>query len=144
MKKLLEKYDAELASLIKQKSELESQLRQIILDTLADIAKTECKINKISNHCFAIRFSDLIDKPWGPTYHNWESSIPILTTYLESKPVFQWVACLRKKLSSVKPGTPIIFETKGRVCGYPVTYKHPVSYEFIDKVLKRLYELPLN
>lgn len=142
MKTLLGKYDAELASLIKRKSELESQLRQIVLDTIANIAKTECKINKISNHCFTIKFSDLIGNPWSPTYHNWESSIPILITYLESKPVFQWVACLQKKLSSVKPGAPIIFETKCRVCGYPVTHKHPLSYEFIDKVLKRLYELP--
>lgn len=97
------------------------------------------KLNRISEHIFTIRFSDMIGQPWEPRYYDWQQSIAIVKRFLQSKPAVEWKNALQRKLKEAKPGRPVRFIFKrGNAWYNRVTENIPVSYQFIQEIVNQL------
>lgn len=138
MRKSLNDIQKELEALEKQKRELEIEIEHVINTAMQRVAASQ-KLNRISEHCFIIRFSDMIGRPWVPRYYDWQQSIAIVKRFLQSKPAVQWKEALRKKLADTKSGCPVIFTfTHGGSWYSKVTERIPVSYNFIQEIVNQL------
>ncbi len=138
MGKSLNDIQKELEALEKQKRELEIAIETIINTAMQRVAASQ-KLNRISEHIFTIRFSDMIGQPWEPRYYDWQQSIAIVKRFLQSKPAVEWKEALRKKLADTKPGCPVIFTfTHGGSWYSKVTERIPVSYNFIQEIVNQL------
>ena len=138
MGKSLNEIQKELKALEKQKRELEIEIEHVINTAIQRVADSQ-KLNRISEHCFTIRFSDMIGQPWEPRYYNWRESIAIVKRFLQSKPAVQWKEALQKKLADTKPDCPVIFtHIHGGSWYSKVTERIPVSYKFIQEIVNQL------
>jgi len=88
MEKSLNDIQKELEALEKQKRELEIEIETIINTAMQRVAASQ-KLNRISEHIFTIRFSDMIGQPWEPRYYDWQQSIAIVKRFLQSKPAVE-------------------------------------------------------
>lgn len=138
MGKSLNEIQKELEALEKQKRELEIEIEHVINTAIQRVANSQ-KLNRISEHIFTIRFSDMIGQPWEPRYYNWRESIAIVKRFLQLKPAVQWKGALQQKLNSTKPGRPVKFIFKRENAWYNrVTETIPVSYQFIQEIVNSL------
>lgn len=138
MEKSLNDIQKELEALEKQKRELEIAIETIINTAMQRVAASQ-KLNRISEHIFTIRFSDMIGQPWEPRYYDWQQSVTIIKKFLQSKPAVQWKSALQKKLHETKPGNPVIFTfTHGGSWYNKVTERIPISYQFIQEIVNQL------
>ncbi len=137
MDKSIKDIEKELALLDKQKTKLENKLTEVVESAMLHVAKAQ-KINRISEHIFVVRLSDIIDNPWTPHFYDWNQSVSIVQKFLRNKPVLQWKDALRKKLGDTQEGKPVIFTfSRGSGC-YKTIERVPVSYEFIKEIIKQL------
>ena len=138
MEKSLKDIQKELEALEKQKRELEIAIETIINTAMQRVAASQ-KLNRISEHIFTIRFSDMTGQPWEPRYYDWKQSVTIIKKFLQSKPAVQWKSALQKKLHETKPGNPVIFTfTHGGSWYNKVTERIPISYQFIQEIVNQL------
>ena len=138
MEKSLNDIQKELEALEKQKRELEIAIETIINTAMQRVAACQ-KLNRISEHIFTIRFSDMIGQPWEPRYYDWKQSIAIVKRFLQSKPAVEWKSALQRKLQETKPGQPVRFIFKhGNAWYNRVTENIPVSYQFIQEIVNQL------
>lgn len=138
MGKSLNDIQKELEALEKQKRELEIEIEHVINTAMQRVAASQ-KLNRISEHIFTIRFSDMIGQSWEPRYYDWQQSIAIVKRFLQSKPAVEWKSALQRKLQATKPGQPVRFIFKrGNAWYNRVTENIPVSYQFIQEIVNHL------
>lgn len=139
MEKSLNDIQKELDALEKQKRELEIEIEHVINAAMQRVAASQ-KLNRISEHIFTIRFSDMIGQPWNPSFYDWNKSIDILKKFLRSKPAVQWQSALQNKLSATKCNSPVIFSfTYSNPSWGRMTERVPVSSQFIQEIINQLY-----
>jgi hypothetical protein len=138
MEKSLNDIQKELEALEKQKRELEIEIEHVINAAMHRVAASQ-ELNRISEHIFTIRFSDMIGQPWNPSFYDWNQSIDILKKFLRSKPAAQWQSALQNKLSETKCNSPVIFSfTYSNPSWGRMTERVPVSYQFIQEIINQL------
>lgn len=138
MEKSLNDIQKELEALEKQKRELEIEIEHVINAAMHRVAASQ-ELNRISEHIFTIRFSDMIGQPWNPSFYDWNQSIDILKKFLRSKPAVQWQSALQNKLSETKCNSPVIFSfTYSNPSWGRMTERVPVSYQFIQEIINQL------
>ena len=73
-------------SLLKEQlSDIEIQLKEIIFNTIREVAKSQ-SVNKINKHIVIVKFSDLCNyKKLNPLHYNWECSADVLFNMLKNK-----------------------------------------------------------
>lgn len=136
MNKSIKEIQEELESLEQQKNMLETKLSQAIVSALSSVARQH-PIHRVSQHCFIIKFSDLIGNPWNVELYDWEASVKVCLDYLKDKSPTSWVDVLTKKLSENGSG-PVEFVRIKCCCGNRITNKIPVSRVFLEKVIEEL------
>lgn len=137
MDKSIKDIERELALLDKQKTELENKLIEVIESAMLRVAKAQ-KINRISEHIFVVRLSDIIGNPWSSHFFDWNKSVSIVKKFLRAKPVLQWKDSLQRKLDDTQEGKPVIFIFSSGSGWSKTTERIPVSYEFIKEIIKQL------
>ena len=95
------------------------------------------KLNRISEHIFTIQYSQLIGKPWSPSFYDWNQSAEFIIGYLKNKPCTDWKKILQSKLEKAT-GDVVPFETKTGSGYYKTTYTTPVDKRFIEKIIAKL------
>lgn len=137
MDKSIKQIEQELVLLEQKKSEMENALVEAISSAMLKVAKNK-PMQRISKHCFVIRFSDMISNPWNPEFYDWEKSITIILKFLKSKPAREWVGALNAKLESTSENQPIVFEYRRQSFGVMYSEKIPVSGIFIEQIINEL------
>lgn len=78
-----------------------SVVAEAIMETIHSIGQNPA-IRPLGKNCFTIRFSDLVDTPWSPSFHDWHRQAELLIDLLLKKPVLRWAKLIR--LWTDKPG----------------------------------------
>ena len=119
--------------LSKQLEMAENNLILAIKETIFETAKeTTTHFKKISQHHFVINVSELIDKPWTPSFYNWEKSGEIVFEYLQKKPAREWKNILIDLLKTSNNNVICIKTNKYCKNG------SPVDRRFIEKIVERI------
>lgn len=137
MSKSIKEIENELASLCKQKEELECMLTEAIKSAMRRVAETQ-NIKRISKHVFVVNLSDMIHNPWNVEFYDWNKSISIIQKFLYSKPVSQWKNALQNKLNETPKDHPVVFKFSSGSSWYRSTEQIPVSYKFIQEIINQL------
>lgn len=137
MEKSIKQINLEISKLSEDLKALESILESAILSTIDEIAKKQ-KIKRINEHCFVVKFSDLVGSVWNTEFFDWMASAKIVKKFLQSKPASQWIDSLKQKLSESQDGKIVIFEQTISCRGYKTVNRIPVSTEFIQLIIKYL------
>lgn len=139
MSKTIKEIEKELQALVEQKAAMESMLVTAISEAMMEVAKLK-PMQRLGEHCFIIKFSDLVGNPWNPEFYDWEKSVQIVIKFLTNKPVERWAELLENKLSERKSRlSPVVFEFRRRGnFGSIITENIPVSAEFISKIIEKL------
>ena len=118
--------------------ELEAALVAAITEAVKEISEENPhNINKIAPNCYVIKASELIGKPWNPSYYDWEASGKVVLDYLQKKDVKKWKAILQEKLEKSKDNS-IDFESTTTINGYTWTNKTPIEKAFIEKIIAKI------
>lgn len=134
VKSILKKFD-DIANELK---ELEAALVAAITEAVKEISEENPhNINRIAPNCYVIKASELIGKPWNPSYYDWEASGKVVLDYLQKKDVKKWKAILQEKLDKSK-GNSIDFESTTTINGYTWTNKTPIERVFIEKIIAKI------
>lgn len=106
MNKEIQEIERKLLALNEERRTIEQNLISAIMAAISETIK-ECSVKKLEHGCFIVRFSELIDNPWNPEYHDWGSGAKILVEKLNDVPVDGWkqylVDLLEGKPESKKP-----------------------------------------
>lgn len=108
MEKSIKEIEKEIQALKEQKSSMELTLITAISEAMAEVAKTK-PIQRLSENCFIIKFSDLTGNPWNPEFYDWERSAKIVIKFLANKPVEKWGELLEKNFLNVKVSYLLLF-----------------------------------
>lgn len=137
MEKSIKTINQEISKLNEELKCLESALENAITSAIDEIAKKQ-KIRRINEHCFVVRFSDLIGSVWNTEFFDWVESAKIVKKFLQGKPASQWVDSLKKKLEESRDNKTVVFEQTISCRGYKTVNKIPVSSEFIRLIVNNL------
>ena len=137
MEKSIKEINLEISKLNEDLKALESILENAILSTIDEIARDQ-KIRRIGEHCFVVKFSDLVGSVWNTEFFDWAASANIVKKFLQGKPASQWIDSLKQKLSESQNGKMVIFEQTISCRGYKTVNRIPVSTEFIQLIIKHL------
>lgn len=118
---------------------LERLIEECIYEAINEVGN-EQKLNRISSHCFTIRCSDLIGCPWDPRFYDWKKSSNIVKDFLKNKPKNKWNSILMEKLYKSDNKRYVVFDLYYNSGGYRMNDRVPVSREFIQRILNKLYE----
>lgn len=135
--KSIKELNLEIQSMCNKIESLKALIEKAIITAIDEIAKKHA-MNRIGEHCFIVRFSDLIGSVWSPYFYDWEKSAKIIKKFLENKPPEQWVSFLTKKLQDRKDKKIVIFEYTKSYYGCRDVTRIPVSAEFIELIIKHL------
>lgn len=137
MDKSIKQIEQELLLLEQKKNEMENILVDAISSAMLKVAQKK-PMQRISQHCFVIRLSDMIGNPWNPEFYDWEKSIVIILKFLKPKPAREWVGALKAKLEGTPKNQPVVFEYRRQSFGVMHSEKIPVSRTFIEQIIKEL------
>lgn len=137
MSKSIKQIEQELLDLQKQKGQLEEKLIDAICAAFLTVAKRH-PLQRISPHCFVVRFSEVLGNPLNPTFYDWEQSIKIIIKFLQPKPVEEWIRSLVIKLENSPQNQPVVFEYNRQFNGVRYSEKIPVSRLFVEEIVKEL------
>lgn len=122
----------------RQAESLEQTIGAAIIATIMEVASdSPVRMKRIGEHCFIIRYSDLIGNPWSPKFYDWRASGDELIKYLEKKhksPI-KWIDDL-KELKAENGIVNLIF-TNGSG-EWRTTTQVPIDARIVERVLKRL------
>lgn len=127
-----------IEELKRQAESLEQTIGAAIIATIMEVASdSPVRMKRIGEHCFTIRYSDLIGKPWSPKFYDWRASGDELIKYLEKKhksPI-KWIDDL-KELKAENGIVKLTF-TFGSGWGRTTT-QVPIDARLVERVLERL------
>ena len=118
---------------------LEGLIEECICETINEVGN-EQKLNRISNHCFTVRYSDLVGCPWDPHFYDWKKSSNIVKDFLKNKPKTKWKSILIEKLNESGNKRYVIFDLYYNSGEWRVKDRVPISREFIQRILNKLDE----
>lgn len=134
VKTILQRFD-DIAEELKR---LEAELVKAITEAVKEISEENPhNINKIAPNCYVIKASQLIGKPWNPSYYDWEASGKVVLDYLQKKDVKKWKTILQEKLDKSNDNS-IDFESTITINGCTWTNKTPIERSFIEKIVSKL------
>lgn len=137
MDKSIKQIEQEILFLEQKKNKMENVLIDAINSAMLKVAQKK-PMQRISQHCFVIRLSDMIGNPWNPEFYDWEKSIVIILKFLKPKPAREWSSALKAKLDSTPKNQPVVFEYCRQSFGVMHSEKIPVSRTFIEQIIKEL------
>ena len=118
---------------------LEGLIEECIHETINEVGN-EQELNRISSHCFTIRYSDLIGCPWNPSFYDWKESSSIVKDFLKNKPKTGWKNVLMKVLNKSGDKKYVVFDFYHNYIGFRECNKVSISREFIQRILNKLGE----
>lgn len=118
---------------------LEGLIEECIHEAINEVGN-EQKLNRISSHCFTIRYSDLMGNPWNPSFYDWKESSSIVKDFLKNKPKTEWKSILIEKLNKSDNKRYAIFDLYYNSGKWRVNDRVPISREFIQRILNKLDE----
>lgn len=129
---------ASIDELTAQLEIMTAKLEEAVKLAVKDAAKANPnKLNRISEHIFTIQYSQLIGKPWSPSFYDWNASAEFIIDYLKNKPCTDWKKILQYKLE--KPTGEVVYFDKTTGSGYwKTTIKIPIDKRFIEKIISNL------
>ena len=80
----MKSYKDKVAFLKQEISAIENELRENVYKVINEVA-SEQKLNRLSKHCFVIKFSELSGKPWDSVFHDWQKSAEMLIKKLDAQ-----------------------------------------------------------
>ena len=127
-----------IEELKRQAESLEQTIGAAIIATIMEVASdSPVRMKRIGEHCFTIRFSDLIGKPWSPKFYDWRASGDELIKYLEKthKSPIKWIDDLKE----LKAENGIVRLTFTHGSGeWRATTQVPIDARIVERVLERL------
>lgn len=135
-----------MENILKRIQNAQRELRTLNLEAKEEIIKiiTEVadshKINRIGK-AFIIKKSQLIGKPWSPSYFDWQESKKTLLNKLDDlflkqkqEPIFEFISFLNELLNQkdqLQKGVCSIYTKQGTI---------PINAEMIKKILDKIKE----
>lgn len=131
---IMQQFDV-LAAEIKK---LEETLKKVITEVVEEVSKENPhEIKRVGDNCFIVKASQLIGRPWNPSYYDWNAAGKALLEYLKKKDVKKWKSILQEKLDASKDES-IEFESTITIDGRTWTNKTPLERHFIEKIVAKL------
>ena len=135
----IQEINSKSESLKEQIKALQGELRECVLNAIKTAAE-QCPYNnnKIGTNMYVIKYSDLIGKPWTPSFYFWDNSAKIVAEELERHNVENWCSILQGYVDNAK-GESV--EIKRRVkmwYGYTTDMRAVISREFVEKIMECL------
>lgn len=117
---------------------LNLEAKETIIKILTEVADSH-KIKRIDNKCFIIKKSELIGKPWSPSYFDWQDSKKTLLKKLDDifkknsmEPIAEFIYFLNELLNQKN-----IKQTG--VCSIPIKQGTiHINAEMIKKILEKI------
>lgn len=134
IKEVYSSIDKLTAQLTEMTAKLEEAVRLAVNEAATE---NPTSIKRLGEHCFIVKASDIMGKPWNPSFYDWNKSAEIVIEHLKSKPCIEWKKILQSKLEKSKDGVVTFDKTTGS--GYYRTITTtPVDKRFIEKIISKL------
>lgn len=133
-----------LSEIKHKRDELEAQIKQLQVELkntiIAAIDEAAVgnpyHIKKLGANIFIIKSSQMIGRPWSPSFYDWEQTAKFIKETLENRDVTEWVSIMEKWLESAKMNT-IDVKRKMKVWGGNYQeFTTPIDKAYIEKVLE--------
>ena len=119
---------------------LNLEAKEEIIKIITEIADSH-KINRIGNNCFIIKKSELIGKPWSPSYFDWQDSKKTLLNKLDDlfiknnkEPIEKFIYFLNELLNQKN------IQQTG-VCSIPTKQGTiPINAEMVKAIIAKINE----
>ena len=119
---------------------LNLEAKEVIIKIINEIADSH-KINRIDNKCFIIKKSELIGKPWSPSYFDWKESGKVLLKKLDDlfiknniEPIDEFIYFLNELLNQKniqQTGVCSIYTKQGTI---------PINAEMVKSIIAKINE----
>lgn len=117
---------------------LNLEAKETIIKIVTEVADSH-KMNRIDNKCFIIKKSELIGKPWSPSYFDWQDSKKTLLKKLDDifkknsiEPISEFIYFLNELLNQKNT-------QQTGVCSIPTKQGTiPINAEMIKKILEKI------
>lgn len=119
---------------------LNLEAKEEIIRIISDVADSH-KINRIDNKCFIVRKSEIIGKPWSPSYFDWKESGKVLLKKLDDiflkhgeEPISEFVYFLNELLNQKdlsQKGICSIYTKQGTI---------PINSEMVKAIIAKINE----
>lgn len=119
---------------------LNLEAKEEIIRIISEVADSH-KINRIDNKCFIVRKSEIIGKPWSPSYFDWKESGKVLLKKLDDiflkhreEPISEFVYFLNELLNQKdlsQKGVCSIYTKQGTI---------PINSEMVKAIIAKINE----
>ena len=117
---------------------LNLEAKEEIIRIISEVADSH-KINRIDNKCFIVRTSEIIGKPWSPSYFDWKESGKVLLKKLDDlkdkkDPISEFVYFLNELLNQkdqLQKNVCSIYTKKGTI---------PINAEMVKAIIAKINE----
>ena len=119
---------------------LNLEAKEEIIKIIDEVADSH-KINRIDNKCFIVRKSEIIGKPWSPSYFDWKESGKVLLKKLDDiflkhgeEPISEFVYFLNELLNQKdlsQKGICSIYTKQGTI---------PINSEMVKAIIAKINE----
>ena len=119
---------------------LNLEAKEEIIRIISEVADSH-KINRIDNKCFIVRKSEIIGKPWSPSYFDWKESGKVLLKKLDDiflkhmeEPISEFVYFLNELLNQkdqLQRGVCSIYTKQGTI---------PINAEMVKAIIAKINE----
>ncbi len=122
---------------IREITRLEEQYRDEcakVMDAIKDVVRgvgQNPALTPVGQKCFTLRFSEMIDAPWSPQFHDWKKQAELLLDILKKKPVKTWAKHINSLITDSR-------YTRGNMKQVIHVDKIQLSRKFLIEVQKNL------
>lgn len=119
---------------------LNLEAKEEMIKIITEVADSH-KINRIDNKCFIVRKSELIGKPWSPSYFDWKESGKVLLKKLDDlfikdrrEPISDFIYFLNELLNQkdqLQKGVCSIYTKQGTI---------PINAEMVKAIIAKINE----
>lgn len=119
---------------------LNLEAKEEIIRIISEVADSH-KINRIDNKCFIVRKSEIIGKPWSPSYFDWKESGKILLKKLDDiflkhseEPISEFIYFLNELINQKdlsQRGVCSIYTKQGTI---------PINSEMVKAIIAKINE----
>ena len=119
---------------------LNLEAKEEIIKIITEVADSH-KINRIDNKCFIVKMSEIIGKPWSPSYFDWKESGKVLLKKLDdmflknrNEPISEFVYFLNELLNQkdqLQKGVCSIYTKQGTI---------PINAEMVKAIIAKINE----
>ena len=119
---------------------LNLEAKEEIIKIITEVADSH-KIKRIDNKCFIVKVSEIMGKPWSPSYFDWKESGKVLLKKLDdmflknrNEPISEFVYFLNELLNQkgqLQKGICSIYTKQGTI---------PINAEMVKAIIAKINE----